>query len=189
MAGPKQNEPHPFDNFSDDRAGYERTTRKRRRWPWLLLLLLVVVFFLPNVIAMTGLKQKAIDYALADFNGRITVKSASFGWLQPTTLKQIEAVDEAGRPLATIEEVKTSGSLISFLTSSDYGTIEVNQPAVWLQLRPDGSNLEDACAAWLEPADHNDVADSQKSAADDNIRLPKVELNINNGTVAIFSMD
>jgi hypothetical protein len=189
MAGPKQNEPHPFDNFSDDRAGYERTPRKRRRWPWLLLLLLVVVFFLPNVIAMTGLKQKAIDYALADFNGRITVKSASFGWLQPTTLKQIEAVDEAGRPLATIEEVKTSGSLISFLTSSDYGTIEVNQPAVWLQLRPDGSNLEDACAAWLEPADHNDVADSQKSAADDNIRLPKVELNINNGTVAVFSMD
>ena len=189
MAGPRQNEPHPFDSFSDRRAEHDRTARKRRRWPWLLLLLLVVVFFLPNVIAMTGLKQKALDYALADFNGRITVKSASFGWLQPTTLKQIEAVDEAGRPLATIEEVKTSGSLLSFMTSSDYGTVEVNQPVVWVQLRPDGSNLEDACSVWLEPADQNNTAASPERAANGNIRLPKVELNINNGTVAIFSMD
>ena len=187
MAGPRQTESNPFE---DDRERPGRSLTKRRRWPWILLLLLVVVFFLPNVIAMTGLKQQAIDYALADFNGRVTVKSASFGWLQPTTLRQIEAVDEAGQPLATIEEVKTSRSLISFLTSSDYGTIEVNQPAVWLQLRPDGSNLEDACSAWLTPAeDSGQDPSQQQQVANDNIRLPKVELNVSNGTVAVFSMD
>ena len=126
MAGRRQTEPHPFEDYSNERSQSERTstrlTKKRRRWPWFLLLLLVIVFFLPNVIAMTGLKQQAIDYALTDFNGRVTVKSASFGWLQPITLQQIEAVDTAGQPLATIEELKTSRSLISFLTSSDYGT-------------------------------------------------------------------
>ena len=77
MAGRRQTEPHPFEDYSNERSQSERTstrlTKKRRRWPWFLLLLLVIVFFLPNVIAMTGLKQHAIDYALTDFNGRVTV--------------------------------------------------------------------------------------------------------------------
>ena len=192
MAGRRQTEPHPFEDYSNERSQSERTstrlTKKRRRWPWFLLLLLVIIFFLPNVIAMTGLKQHAIDYALTDFNGRVTVKSASFGWLQPITLQQIEAVDTAGQPLATIEELKTSRSLISFLTSSDYGTVEVNRPAMWLQLRPDGSNLEDACAAWLKPAENNG-SNSSPEVSSENVRLPKAELNVNNGTIAVFSLD
>ena len=102
MAGRRQNEPHPFDDRSFDRSRMERVRTKRRRWPWILLLLLIVLFFLPNVIAKTGLKQQALDYALADFDGRVTVKSASFGWLQPITLGQIEAVDATGRPLSLI---------------------------------------------------------------------------------------
>ena len=187
MAGRTRNEPHPFEDQSDDRSRSERGTRKRRRWPWLLLvLLLLVVFFLPNVIAMTSLKQQAIDYALADFKGRVTVKSASMGWLQPVTLSQVEAIDNAGQPLASIEEIKTSRSLISFLTSSDYGSVDVKQPAVWLQVRPDGSNLEDACAAWLAPADQ-DPQPTPDEEANQNFELPKMQLNVTEGTIAVFS--
>ena len=189
MAGRKQNDSHPFEENTNRRSGSEQSSRKRRRWPWvMLLLLLLIVFFLPNMIAMTGLKQQGIDYALADFDGRVTVDSATIGWLQPITLRNIEAVDSAGQPLATIEEVKTSRSLISFLTSSDYGSVEINQPAVWLQLRPDGSNFEDACAAFLTTDESNDKP-LLDDAAGQSIDLPQIQLNVNNGTIAVFSTD
>lgn len=189
MAGRTQNEPHPFkDHSSRHSRSDDKTARKRRRWPWLLLLLLLIVFFLPNVIAMTSLKQRAIDYALAEFKGKVSVNSASIGWLQPITLKQVEAFDAAGQPLASIEEIKTSRSLVSFLTSSDYGSVEINQPSVWLQLRPDGSNFEDACAAWLATAESDDQP-ALNDAADQNIRLPKIQLHVSNGTIGLFSSD
>ncbi len=189
MAGRTQKEPHPFEDHSPHRSrSGEKSARRRRRWPWLLLLLLLIVFFLPNVIAMTSLKQRAIDFALADFKGKVTVDSASVGWLQPITLRQIEAFDTTGQPLASIEEIKTSRSLLSFLTSSDYGSVEINQPSVWLQLRPDGSNLEDACAAWLTTTETDDQLASNESG-DTNLRLPEVQLNVNNGTIGLFSSD
>lgn len=190
MAGRTQNQPHPFEDGPRRHARSERTPRKRRRWLWPLALLLLIVFFLPNVIAMTGLKQQAIDYALADFQGRVTVGSASFGWLQPIRLDKVDAVDAAGQPLASIEQIKTSRSLLSFLTSNDYGLVEINQPSVWLQLDSGTSNLEDACAAWLNTENSdNTLSSSTNEVADQNIRLPKMQLNVVNGTIGVFSTD
>ncbi len=177
MARHSERDEHPF----EDGRGYGGN-RRRRKWPWVLLALLAVgLFLLPNLIAMTGLKQRAIDFALADFNGRCTVDSATLGWLQPIELTNVQAVGSQGQPLLRVERIKTSGNLISFLTSSDYGQVDIERPAVWLHLREGGSNLEDACAAWLS----ENQANEPDAATNMEVTLPKMQLNVIDGVVAM----
>jgi hypothetical protein len=146
---------NPFDPQSDHQRRVKKTPqRKPRRWPWLFLLLLVAgIFFLPNIIAKTSLKQAAIDYALADFNGKISVQDMSLGWLSPIRISGVSAADTQGKPLITIDKMVTSKPLYTFLFDNDYGEVLIERPTVDLQLRPDGSNLEDALEKLMAPSD------------------------------------
>lgn len=154
----------------------ESPTVRRRRWPWVLLGLFALVYFLPAILLQTPLKQSAINWALSDFDGQVQVDSVSAGWFSAATLEGITATDSQGQPLLEIQRVTTNKSLVGFMTdSAEMGTVEIQSPTVHLQLRPDGSNLEDALANYLQPTD------------DPASPLPHVKLNLVDGQVHLSS--
>ena len=150
MSNRRQNGRADRDQDQNSEAEITTPRRKRRRWPWIVLALLVLLFFLPTLIVQTPLKQKAIDWATADFKGNIVVDKISTGWFSPTAVSGVTVLDESGQPLVTVDKVITTKSLYGFATAgNDYGSIEIESPKIYLQLRPDGSNLEDAIAEYL----------------------------------------
>lgn len=158
---------------------------KKRRWPWFLLVLLILLLALPNLITLFGLERHAIDMAMSDFKGKLTVGRSSVGWFQPITLKNVSAVDEAGQPLFSAAEVKTSKRLYSFINTNDYGHIELKQPVINVHLRPDGSNIEDAFANYIPKT--NTTAPTQRTENNTPTELPKVSLSIVDGAATITS--
>jgi len=160
---------------------------KRRRWPWVLLILLLLALALPNLITMMGLERYAIDMAMSDFKGKLTVGRSSIGWFQPITLKNVSAVDEAGQPLFSAAEVKTSKRLFSLINTDDFGHIELKQPVINLHLRPDGSNLEDAFASYIPNANAGSSSTPQSPQQKTNTELPKVSVSIIDGAAMITS--
>ena len=164
----------------------EKHTRRKRRWPWFLLLLLILVFLLPNIIGWFGLQQKALDYALSDFNGRVSVEDVSLGWIQPIKLTNLSAVDLNGNPIFEAASVTSTKPLYSFLTSSDYGQFDIQSPVAHVQLRPDGSNIEDAIAAYIQPADPNAAPDPNATVKPAK-PLPHLTVNVADGKAIVTS--
>ena len=159
--------------------------RRRRRWPLFLLILLLLFLALPNLITLFGLERHAIEMAMSDFNGKLTVGRSSIGWFQPITLKNVSAIDEAGQPLFSATEVRTSKRLFSFINTNDFGHIELKQPVVNVHMRPDGSNLEDAFANYIPKTNSNATAKSTQNNTP--TELPKVSVSIVDGAATITS--
>jgi len=172
------------DQFTDS-SPRPRRRRRGRRWPWILLVLLILLLALPNLITLLGLERYAIDTALSDFKGKLTVGRSSVGWFQPITLKNVSAFDEAGKPLFSAAEVRTSKRLFSFINTDDFGHIELKQPVVNLHLRPDGSNLEDAIANYIPAETTNTATNSNQNNA--ATPLPKVSISIIDGAATVTS--
>lgn len=149
--------------------------RRRRRWPIALLglgLVAALVWLSPVIVAHTALKQKIVSAALSDFEGSVTIGSASLGWLSPLSALDVAAYDAKGQPLAKVKSLRSEKSLLALLSDkSRLGTIHVEQPAVRLVLREDGSNWEDALASYME-------SESQGS-------LDEFQLKIVGGAIAI----
>jgi hypothetical protein len=60
-------------------------------------------------------------------------------------LANLQVYDAAGQPLLAVESVRINRSPLSLAANSrDLGTIEAVRPTVYLSIRPDGSNWEDA---------------------------------------------
>ena len=167
------------------RAQYNQTEFKRRRWPYYLLMLFAFVFFLPNLIGWFGLHQVAIKYAAADFRGDIQVEKFSAGWLQPIELSGIRVVDDQQQLLLEADSIRTSNKLCKLLGVTDYGQVTVDQPVVWVQMRPGSSNIEDALVNYLSPAANAD----ESSVNDSSGPLPKIQLDINEGGVVLAGVD
>ena len=89
--------------------------KRSARWPYYLLILLVLIFFLPNLIGWFGLHQTAINYAAADFRGKIQVEKFSAGWLQPVELSGVRVVDDQQRLLLEADSIRTSKKLFKLL--------------------------------------------------------------------------
>jgi translocation and assembly module TamB len=157
----------------------------RRRWPIFLLLLLALLAILPNLIGWTGLHQTVINYATADFDGRVTVEKASLGWLQPLVLSNVAAVDADGNNLFTLERVATTKSLMSFVNTKDLGELNIVNPTVYLHLRSDGSNFEDALAKYIPISPTADPQPENSTQQNRTAAIPGLTIRVNNGRVLI----
>ena len=161
--------------------GSRQSRTRRRRWPLLLAVLAAVLFFLPNMIGWFGFHRHLVDYALADFNGNISLENASLGWLQKVCLTNVTATDSNGNTLLQAEAVKSSKPLYALIMSPNYGQIDVTGANCFLQLRPDGSNLEDALANFMGRSD------TDSTPGDNDAALPKLTVNVVEGQADISS--
>ena len=190
MFGRRKNRDVETDSNAESARSRDSRERQRNRgnfkrparWPYYLLILLVLIFLLPNLIGWFGLHQTAINYAAADFRGDIQIEKFSAGWLQPVSLSGVRVVDDQQQLLFEAESIKTSKKLFELVRTSDYGLVSVEKPVVRVQVRPEGSNFEDALANYLTP-----TADDEPIAS--NEPLPKIQLNIVEGNVILAGTD
>ena len=151
---------------------------KQRKWPRRLAILLVglglFVYFLPSLVVLGPLRQRLVNWALADLNGQAQVESISVGWFSPVQIRGIELMDVEGQTVAEIPQVTTSKRLIDFLRSDNLGRIDIVNPTLNLELTKDGSNLESILATYL-----------QTPATDSSQSLPQLELSVTDGTLLL----
>lgn len=170
----------------DDEGGSEKKSsgkvahrphKKRHRRILLRLFILVLlptgglVAGGPWLAVHCGLLDRGLTMALSGA-GSIHVGSASINWWSPIVLNDVEIRDAQGQPLAEIGSLASDNPLwtLAFHSSSP-GRFTVNQPALHLVLRDDGSNLEDMLGKL-----------SQGSGSSS---LPAVQLAVSNGKVTI----
>jgi len=151
---------------------------ERSPWPRRIALfcfgLFGCVLLAPNLIGWLGLQQAAIDWALADFDGKVQVRQLSLGWFQPISARGISITDGTGQPLAEIESLSSTQRLGGFLFNRNLGHFEMVRPNLRLLLRYGGSNLEDAIAKYMNQPPSNEPA-----------LLPPATLSIVDGRVEI----
>ncbi|MFV1966300.1 MAG: hypothetical protein ACC628_12825 [Pirellulaceae bacterium] len=109
------------------------------------------MWFAPTLIALSPLKQHLVGWATREFDGNVSVGSASLGWLSPVEVEGLVAEDSSGTRLAEISSLRTEKTLASLLLQrTELGVIYLQRPHIRCELRADGSNVEDALQAWLE---------------------------------------
>ena len=127
----------------------------RRRWIiGSVLAALLLVWLIPVIVAHSFLLNWIVGLAAADLDGEVRVGSASLGWFSPIELGEIEVLDAQQQPLASIASVTGDRSLLKILwNTSNVGRFRIEGPRLSVVLRPDGSNVEDALAAYLAPSE------------------------------------
>ena len=150
-----------LDTYEDEPQPARRVAARRQpsRLRWfgtrllaMLVLLLILVGFAPTLLVSTGLWKSAVNYAAPQLKGKLEVGSLSLGWLSPIGLKDIRLKDEAGQVLVEIGSIQGNRSILSLATdSANLGKFTIENAHAMVQLRKDGSNLEDF-AAKLMPA-------------------------------------
>lgn len=132
----------------------EPTPRPRRRWVrWtvaLLGLLLVAVWLAPTIVAQTALKQQIPRMLFPTYPGTIAVGEAQLDWLQPVVVHDVVAEDDQGLRLLEVKQFSTQLPLWKLaLNPKRLGTLILTDPRLSVELRSEGSNLEDALSRFL----------------------------------------
>jgi hypothetical protein len=133
-----------------------RTPRRSRLGLYLCIAVAVIalgliLWFLPALAARSSIRDKMVKEAIPWFRGSVSLGEVSLGWLSPVRVRGIAVQDEHGAPLAEVAEAATARTLLAILLNSqNLGEIQLTQPVVHAEVRPGGSNLEDALAPFLE---------------------------------------
>ena len=155
-----------------------------RRWPWILLVLLLIIGLLPNIVGWLGLHNQVLPWALGDFQGKVNVRKVSMGWFQSIHMEGVEATDLAGNPLVTIDTLKTSKPLYSFINAKDYGEVDIYRPVFYYHVRADGSNFEDAISRYIANAQPSPLETKQPAATSPMV-LPQMLVRVHDGAAKI----
>ncbi|MFO0903334.1 MAG: hypothetical protein U0939_10060 [Pirellulales bacterium] len=143
----------PESNPVDDLRTARRVTRQGRLTKLLFLALFpaLLAWLAPAIIAHTSLRQTIVEKATGKLDGQVTLGGASFGWLSPVRLYDLQVTDRDGEPVASVAAISTHRTLFGLLMNQrNPGTIVLEKPVGRLVLRRDGSNLEDLLAPVLE---------------------------------------
>ncbi len=150
-----------------------RRKKRRRVLLGIVLLLVLLVVFAPAIIAHTSLINSLLANNLAAAGLTGSAEGASLGWFSPVQLTGITVTEQSGDVLCEVPQIEISQTLLSLaIDASDLGTIAISGPVVHVSLRSDGSNLEDAIAAYL-------------ASRDPNGRPARVKLQINDARIDV----
>ena len=160
------------------------STRRRRRLPWrwlaasLIFLLLLAVVFVPSLMSVRSIRQLALNLALPQLGGQLSIDRLDCSWWSSIELRGIRIADAAGQPLLEVPSAKVARSLWQLVRNPQtLGLIEVDQPVVSLELHESGSNLEELLNSLLAPGD------PRISGGSPTRSLPTMRLRITNATV------
>ena len=166
--------------------------RKRRRW-WLCgaaVMLVAFLWLLPAIVAHTPLLRWVVAQAAAELRGTVTVRSCSLGWFSPIRAKGIEIRDAEGKPVLQAAKLEGDRSLAAILWNlSELGQFRLEGPKLTVELRGDGSNLEDLLADYLTSTEESkpvstaiEVVDGSVSITDQTSRqswqIEKLQLSL-----------
>jgi hypothetical protein len=134
-----------------------RGRKRNRRWPIRIALLLIVVGVLvycaPWIAAKTELRNKVVADLLPGL--KTNIASAEFSWFSPVRLHNAQISDAVGNRLLDAESASTDVTLFDLLFGGTSDVkLTIDRPRLFLMMRADGSNAEDALAQLL--ADEGD---------------------------------
>src|SRR5688500_11345294 len=122
----------------------------RRKLVIFLVVVIGAVAVLPLVVAKTSLRNTLLSKAVPGGAVRLTANDASLSWISGPSLSDVAITDATGSPLVEAQLISVNRTPINLLLNShDLGVIEIARPTIRLQVRPDGSNLEDALDAIM----------------------------------------
>lgn len=141
--------PDPLDEILEPR----RRGGRRRLWTVLVgltILLLLAVGLAPTIIAKTALRDRVLNIA-AGLDGEIDTARGSLGWFSPIVLEDVGIFDRDDTTVAEAKSLTSSSTLLGLLfNGSKPGTFTITHPVLYLELREDGSNLEDVLRPILQ---------------------------------------
>ncbi|MBM4005324.1 MAG: DUF2125 domain-containing protein [Planctomycetes bacterium] len=128
--------------------------QRRRRFPIRSLLILgtfaALVWFAPSIVCMPAVRDRLLGSALREFPGSVQISEVSAGWFSPITIDNLAVTSQDGSPLLTAARIESQRTLLGFAVDRrNLGKFILRNPKIDLQLRSDGSNLEDALLPLL----------------------------------------
>ena len=97
------------------------------------------IVMLPTVLNQTSYRDHVLNTAFSNYGLTGSSATASGGWLVPVGYQQIEISDAQGRVKVSIEEVRTTRSLLGLFSSgTDLGEITLVNPVVEIALDEHG---------------------------------------------------
>ncbi len=102
-------------------------------------LLTAGVSLVPVVLTSTSLRNRLLKSAIGNEELTATAEAASGGWLAPLTFDHVRIADAEGALVWTVQEIRTSKGLLSFLTEPDQvGEIRLKDSSFKVHLTDDG---------------------------------------------------
>ena len=145
--------------------------RSRRFVFWcitLLAVVLILILLAPTLLTQTSLRDYVIAKVVPPETAIVSMKSMNVGWFAPLKIEGLRVLDAQGLPLVEVAEVEGDRTLLDLAQDyTDIGDVVVKSPTVHLQLRPDGSNLEDTIAklSGSDDSEEEPAATSGSSAS------------------------
>ncbi|MCY2992709.1 MAG: hypothetical protein NTY19_33245 [Planctomycetota bacterium] len=131
----------------------DRPRLRSRRWLVILpmlAMLLGLVWLAPQWLANSALRDKILSRCIPNFEGRVQIGPVALGWFSPIVVQEVIVTDASDRPLLQVATLRTEKSLFALLCQPRApGLIVIDEPRLYLALRRNGSNLEDALAPLL----------------------------------------
>lgn len=130
-----------------------------KRLHWLLPLLFVAVAALvwaaPIVVSQTPLHGYVLSAVCSDLEGEVAADSLSLDWFSPIVIRNVTWHGPDGELLLRADSISSDRSLLDLLADRrNRGTFRVVAADMRIEIRPDGSNLEDALQAILNRQDN-----------------------------------
>jgi hypothetical protein len=120
---------------------------------WTLLVASAVggaIWLAPEVIVRTNLRDRPLALAFAGIDGTITSSGAQWSWLGGIEYRDVVLRDRTGRAAVVVPRLLIDRGLLRLALDRDnLGTVRLVEPEASIDVRGDGSSLEDILAAWL----------------------------------------
>ncbi len=116
----------------------------------LLLLAGGLIICGPTIVANTSLRQQVAAWIAPDFQGRVLSESASYGWFSQTEMTGVSITGTDGEVLLTADKLYCDRNVWQLYNEGhNLGVVGLQNPKVYVELRDDGSNWEDALGEML----------------------------------------
>lgn len=128
-------------------AGY-----RRRRGTLVLALAAVgaAAWFAPDLAVRTPLRDRPLAAAFAGIDGSITSGAATWRWIGGVEYRDVVLRDRAGRAALIVPRLIIDRGLAQLAVDRrSLGTVRLVSPEALVEVRSDGSSLEDILAPWL----------------------------------------
>jgi hypothetical protein len=155
-------------------SGHGAGSKPRRRWVRGLVVITAVVVAIvsaaPAVLVHTPLRDRPLALAFAGIDGSITSSAASWRWMGGVEYRDVVLRDRSGRAAVFVPRLALDRGLLRLACEPrSLGTMRFVDPEVLVEVRGDGSSLEDIIAPWLAAT----------------ARPLAIELEVVNGTVEL----